>query len=47
MILAWLRGAVRHAEVVEEVLVADFQVRRGQPDALWAYVGHQGEETLS
>jgi transposase-like protein len=34
-ILAWLREAARHAEQVEAVLMADFQVQRGQLDALW------------
>jgi transposase-like protein len=43
-ILAWLREAAHHAEQLEEVLLADFQVRRGQLDALWAYVGNKGEK---
>jgi transposase-like protein len=43
-ILAWLREAARHAEQVEAVLMADFQIKRGQLDALWAYVGNKGEK---
>lgn len=43
-ILAWLREAAQHAEQLEEVLLADFQVKRGQLDALWAYVGNKGEK---
>jgi transposase-like protein len=43
-ILAWLREAARHAEQVEAVLLADFQVKRGQLDALWAYVCNKGEK---
>jgi transposase-like protein len=43
-ILAWLRAAARHAEQVEDVLMADFQIKRGQLDALWAYVGNKGEK---
>jgi transposase-like protein len=43
-ILAWLREAARHAEQVEEVLQADFEIKRGQLDALWAYVGNKGEK---
>ena len=27
--------------------MADFQVKRGQLDALWAYVGNKGEKKLS
>ena len=46
-ILAWLREAAQHAEAVEEVLMAEFKVKRGQLDALWAYVGNKGEKKLS
>lgn len=46
-ILAWLREAARHAEAVDEVLMSEFQVERGQLDALWAYVGNKGEKKLS
>jgi len=43
-ILTWLREAAQHAEQVEDVLMADFQVKRGQLDALWSYVGNKGEK---
>lgn len=43
-ILAWLREAAQHAEQVEEVLMADFKVKRGQLDALWSYVHNKGEK---
>jgi len=46
-ILEWLREAADHAEQVEEVLLAQYEVKRGQLDALWAYVGHKGEKKLS
>jgi len=46
-ILAWLREAAQHADAVEEVLMAKFKVKRGQLDALWAYVGNKGEKKLS
>jgi len=45
-ILAWLREAARHAEALEEVLMAEFKVRRGQLDALWSYVRNKGEKKL-
>jgi transposase-like protein len=45
-ILAWLRQAARHTEQIEEVLMAKFQVKRGQLDALWAYVRNKGEKKL-
>ena len=46
-ILAWLREAAQHAEAMEEVLMAKFKVKRGQLDALWAYVSNKGEKKLS
>ena len=46
-ILHWLREAAQHAEQLEEVLLADYQVKRGQLDALWSYVGNKGEKKLS
>ena len=46
-ILAWLRAAAQHAEQVEAVLLAEFQVKRAQLDALWAYVGHKGAKKVS
>lgn len=43
-ILGWLREAAQHAEAVEEVLLKDFRIKRGQLDGLWAYVRHKGEK---
>jgi transposase-like protein len=45
-ILQWLREAAQHAEALEDVLLAEFQIKRGQLDALWAYVGNKGEKKL-
>jgi transposase-like protein len=46
-IASWLREAAEHVEEVEERLMADYRLERGQLDALWAYVGHKGEKKLS
>ena len=46
-IIDWIREAGKHAEAVEEVLLADYQLSRGQIDGLWAYVGNKGEKKLS
>jgi transposase-like protein len=46
-ILAWLREAAQHAEELEAVLMKDFKVKRGQLDAMWAYVRNKGEKKLS
>jgi transposase-like protein len=43
----WLKKAAEHAEAVEAVLLADYQITRGQLDGLWAYVGNKGEKKLS
>jgi len=43
-ILAWLRQAAQQAEALEEVLMKDFQIKRGQLDALWAYVQNKGKK---
>ncbi len=40
-ILEWLREVAAHAEQVEDVLMADFRIKRGQLDALWSYVGRK------
>jgi transposase-like protein len=46
-ILAWLREAATHSEALNEVLMKDFKIKRGQLDALWTYVRNKGEKKLS
>lgn len=43
----WLQEAGNHVEEVEAILLADFQVERGQLDGLWSYVGNKGSKKLS
>jgi transposase-like protein len=43
-ILAWLRAAAQQVAATEDVLLANYQVTRGQLDGLWAYVGNKGEK---
>jgi transposase-like protein len=45
-ILSWLRDAAKHAEQIEEVLMAEYKVERAQLDAMWSYVGNKGEKKL-
>jgi transposase-like protein len=45
-ILSWLREAGEHTEAVEEVLMKDYRVERGQLDGLWAYVRNKGEKKV-
>lgn len=46
-IIDWIREAGEHAEAIEEVLLAEYQLTRGQIDGMWAYVGNKGEKKLS
>ena len=46
-ILEWLREAAQHAQALEDVLMKDFRIKRGQLDGLWTYVGNKGEKKLS
>jgi transposase-like protein len=46
-IIDWIREAGNHAEAIEEVLLAEYHLTRGQIDGLWAYVGNKGEKKLS
>ena len=39
---AWLRDAAEHAEAVEDILLSEFRITRGQIDGLWSYVGNKG-----
>lgn len=43
----WLREAATHATRLEEPLLKEFKIKRGQLDALWSYVGHKGEKKPS
>ena len=45
-ILNWLREAARHIEELEDVLMKNYHIKRGQLDGLWAYVGNKGEKKL-
>ena len=41
---AWLRQAAEQVEQLEALLLAHHRLSRAQLDALWTYVGHQGEK---
>jgi transposase-like protein len=43
-IIDWIRAAGQHAERVEEMLLAEHRIERGQLDGLWAYVRNKGEK---
>lgn len=43
-IRAWLYEAGQHMQAIEDVLLADYNVSRGQLDGLWSYVGHKGQK---
>lgn len=43
-ILEWLREAAAHVGQIEALLLANYQLERGQLDAMWSYVGNKGEK---
>jgi len=43
-IIDWIRAAGQHAESIEEMLLAEHKIERGQWDGLWAYVHNKGEK---
>ena len=43
----WLRQAAQQAdqiEQIEDVLMGEYEIERGQIDGLWSYVGHKGQK---
>jgi transposase-like protein len=40
----WLRQAAEHATQIENVLMREYEIERGQLDALWSYVGCKEQE---
>ena len=46
-IIDWIREAGQHAEAIEDALLSEYRLTRGQIDGLWAYVGNKGEKKLS
>ena len=46
-ILKWLRQAAEHAEDLEEQLLKDYRIERGQLDALWSYVKNKGQKNTT
>jgi transposase-like protein len=45
-IISWLREAKEHADAIEEVLMSEHKIDRGQIDGLWSYVGNKGEKMV-
>jgi len=43
-IIDWIADAADHVEAIEEVLLAEHRIARGQLDGLWAYVRNKGEK---
>jgi hypothetical protein len=46
-ILEWLREAVHQVSQIEALLFANYQLDRGQLDAMWSYVGNKGEKKIT
>lgn len=43
-ILNWLREAAQHVDVVNDALLRDFKVKRGQLDGLWLFIQNKGKK---
>jgi transposase-like protein len=43
-ILSWLREAAQHTDAVNEILLKDFKVKRGQLDGLWLFIQNKGQK---
>jgi len=41
-ILSWMREAAEHTEQVNEVLLKDFRIQRGQLDGMWLFIQKKG-----
>ncbi len=42
--MRWLEQAAAHAEALEETLLEEYHLERGQLDGLWSYVANKGEK---
>lgn len=43
-ILNWLREAAQHTDAINEILLKDFKVKRGQLDGLWLFIQNKGQK---
>lgn len=46
-ILDWLTEAAQHTADIESMLLDNYQLERGQLDAMWSYVGNKGEKRIT
>lgn len=46
-ILEWLREAANHVAQIEALLLTNYQLERGQLDAMWSYVGNKGKKKIT
>jgi len=43
-ILSWLREAAQHTDAINEILLKDFKIKRGQLDGLWLFIQNKGQK---
>jgi hypothetical protein len=43
-VIAWLMEAANHVDQIESLLLANYPLTRVQLNAMWTYVGHNGEK---
>ena len=45
-ILGWMRAAAEHTDRVNDVLLRDFRIKRGQLDGLWLFIQKKGPKKV-
>lgn len=45
-ILGWLREAAEHSDVLNDALLSDYHVQRGQLDGLWLFIQKKGQKKV-
>jgi transposase-like protein len=45
-ILGWLREAAEHSGVLNDALLSDYHVQRGQLDGLWLFIQKKGQKKV-
>lgn len=43
-ILGWMREAAKHTDLVNDALLKDFRIKRGQLDGLWLFIQKKGQK---
>lgn len=45
-ILSWLREAAEHADTLNDALLGEYHIQRGQLDGLWLFIQNKGQKKV-